>query len=53
MPKFSWGRCVRILAVLLGVLHISLISLLIFFLVFLCPVLKVRLRSMHMQFGAL
>ena len=29
MPKFSWGRCVRILAVLLGMLHVSLVSLLI------------------------
>ena len=29
MPKFSWGRWVSMLAVLLGMLHISLVSLLI------------------------
>ena len=29
IPKFSWGRCVRMLVILLGVLHISLVSLLI------------------------
>ena len=29
MPKLSCGRCVRMLAVLLGILHISLVSRLI------------------------
>jgi hypothetical protein len=29
MPKFSCGRCVRILAEFLGMLHISLVNLLI------------------------
>ena len=29
MPKFSCGRCVSMLAVLLGMLQISLVSLLI------------------------
>ena len=29
MPKLSWGRCVRILAVLLGMLHVSFVILLI------------------------
>ena len=29
MPKFSWGRCVRMLVVLLGILHISFVILLI------------------------
>ena len=29
MPNSSCGRCVRMLAVLLGMLHISLVSLLI------------------------
>ena len=29
MPKFSCGRCVRMLTVLLGMLHISLAILLI------------------------
>ena len=27
MPKFSCGRCVSMLAVLLGILHISLVNL--------------------------
>ena len=29
MPKFSCGRCARMLVELLGMLHISLVSLLI------------------------
>ena len=29
MPKFSWERWVRMLAVLLGILHVSLVILLI------------------------
>ena len=29
IPKFSWGRCVRILVVLLGMLQASLVILLI------------------------
>ena len=29
MPKFSWGSCVRMLAKLLGMLHIFLVHLFI------------------------
>ena len=35
MPKFSWERCVRMLAVVLGILHISFVIMMIILSIFL------------------